>query len=187
MIRKTAAAAAAALVGLVSTAGLVSSAHALDGVSFEVGEGEENTDLWRLGLQWRWQKRWFAESAWTLGAYWDLQAGRWSGPLKPGEPHQEVWDLGITPVFRLERAARTALVPYFEAAIGFHMLSNLRINADTNFSTHFQYGDHLAAGVLFGPQQHYDLSLRAQHLSNGGIAHPNPGINFIELRAAYRF
>jgi len=180
MIRKTALAAALAL-------GVVSSAHALDGVSFEVGGGEENTDLWRLGLQWRWHKRWFAESAWTLGAYWDLQAGRWRGPLKPGEPHQETWDLGITPVFRLERAARTALVPYFEAAIGFHLLSDLRINADTNFSTHFQYGDHLAAGVMFGPQQRYDLSLRLQHLSNGGIAHPNPGINFIELRAAYRF
>ena len=184
MIRKTL---ASALVALVSSTGLVSSAHALDGVSFEVGQGEDDTDLWRAGLQWSWQRRWFAERSWTLGAYWDLQLGRWSGPLKPGEPHQEVWDLGITPVFRLERAARTALVPYFEAAIGFHLLSNLRINTDTQFSTHFQYGDHLAAGVLFGAQQRYDLSLRAQHLSNGGIAHPNPGINFIELRAAYRF
>jgi len=182
MIRKTVT--AAALVGLVSSSGLVSSAHALDGVSLEVGQGEEDTHLWRVGLQWRWQKRWFAESAWTLGAYWDLQAGRWSGPLQPGQPHQETWDLGITPVFRLERAARTAMVPYFEAAIGFHLLSDLRINV---FSTHFQYGDHLAAGVLFGQQQRYDLSFRFQHLSNGGIAHPNPGINFVELRAAYRF
>ena len=131
--------------------GLVSSAHALDGVSFEVGGGEENTDLWRLGLQWRWQKRWFAESAWTLGAYWDLQLGRWSALLRGRDR--------------------------------FHLLSDPRINADTNFSTHFQYGDHLAAGVLFGPQQRYDLGLRAQHLTNGGIAHPNPGVNFIELRA----
>ena len=180
MIRKTLAGAALAL-------GFVSSAHALDGVSLEAGKGEEDTRLWRVGLQWQWRKRWFGESAWTLGAYWDLQAGRWSGPLKPGEPHQEVWDLGITPVFRLERAARTALVPYFEAAIGFHLLSDLHISADRNFSTHFQYGDHLGAGVLLGPQQRYDVSIRAQHVSNGGIAHPNPGINFIELRAAYRF
>jgi hypothetical protein len=180
MIRKTVAAAALWL-------GLVSSAQALDGLSFELGEGEEDTELWRLGLQWNWQRRWFAEHAWTLGAYWDLQLGRWSGPLKPGQPHQEVWDLGITPVFRLQRAARTALVPYFEAAIGFHLLSDVRINADTNFSTHFQYGDHLGAGVLFGPEQRYDLSIRGQHLSNGGIAHPNPGINFVELRAAYHF
>jgi len=184
MIRKTL---AAALVALVSTAGLVPNAHALDGASFEVGQGEDDTELWRAGLQWSWKRRWFAERSWTLGAYWDLQLGRWSGPLKPGEPHQEIWDLGITPVFRLERAARTALVPYFEAAIGFHLLSSVHINADTDFSTHFQYGDHLGAGVLFGEQQRYDLSVRAQHLSNGGLAHPNPGINFIELRAAVRF
>jgi hypothetical protein len=132
-------------------------------------------------------KRWFAESAWTLGAYWDLQAGRWRGPLKPGEPHQETWDLGITPVFRLERAARTGAGALLRGCDRLPPAVDLRINADTNFSTHFQYGDHLAAGVLFGPQQRYDLSLRVQHLSNGGIAHPNPGINFIELRAAYRF
>src|SRR5262249_35126875 len=80
MIRKTAL--ATALVGLVSNAGLVSSAHALDGVSFEVGQGEDDTDLWRVGLQWSWKRRWFAERSWTLGAYWDLQLGRWSGPLK---------------------------------------------------------------------------------------------------------
>ena len=92
--------------------------------SFEFGQGNEDTELWRLGLQWSWKRRWFAERAWTLGAYWDLQAGQWRGPLAPGQPPQEVWDFGITPVFRLERAARTPLVPYLEAAIGFHLLSN---------------------------------------------------------------
>ena len=180
MIRKTAAAAAIAL-------GVISNAHALDGVSFEVGDGNEDTDLWRVGLQWKWQRRWFAERSWTLGAYWDLQAGRWSGPLRPGQPRQEVWDIGLTPVFRLERAARTPLVPYVEAAIGFHALSDLRINFRRVFTTHFQYGDHIGAGVRFGPEQRYDASLRLQHLSNGGLARPNPGINFVELRVAYRF
>ena len=140
-----------------------------------------------LGLQWHWQKRWFAERAWTLGAYWDLQAGRWSGPLSPASRTRRC-GTSASPRCSASSAPRARrLVPYFEAAIGFHLLSDVRINADTNFTTHFQYGDHSAAGVLFGAQQRYDLSLRVQHLSNGGIAHPNPGINFIELRAAYRF
>ena len=60
MIRKTAAAAAIALAAIAN-------AHALDGVSFEVGDGNEDTDLWRAGLQWNWQRRWFAERSWTLG------------------------------------------------------------------------------------------------------------------------
>jgi lipid A 3-O-deacylase len=183
MIRKSALAAALAL-------GAISNAQALDGLSFERGRGDENTDLWRAGAQWKWQRRWFADRAWTLGAYWDLQAGRWSGPLKSGQPdaqRQDVWNIGITPVFRLERAERTPLVPYVEGAIGFHLLSDLRVNFRRLFSTHFQYGDHLGAGVRFGPDYRYDVSLRLQHLSNGGLARPNPGINFLLLRVAYHF
>jgi lipid A 3-O-deacylase len=162
-------------------------ALAQDSASFELGIGDEDTETLRAGLQWNWQQRWFTERSWTLGAYWDLQVGRWSGPLRPGEPQQSVWDIAITPVFHLERAERTRVVPYFEAGIGFHMLSDLRINFKRVFSTRFQYGDHLAAGVRFGEGNRYDMSLRLQHLSNGGLARPNPGINFFQLRLAYHF
>ena len=185
MIRKTPQAAALALcaAGLA----LAAPAHAVDGVSVEIGFGNEGTELARMGLQWNWQRRWFAERSWTLGAYWDLQLGRWSGPLRPGQRQQSVWDIGITPVFRLERAERTRVWPYFEAAIGVHVLSDLRINSERSFSTRFQFGDHLAFGWRFGDRHMYDMSLRLQHLSNGGIARPNPGINFLQLRLARHF
>src|SRR5437762_2379563 len=55
------------------------------------------------------------------------------------------------------------------------------------FSTNFQYGDHIGVGARFGERYRYDLSLRLQHLSNGGLAHPNPGINFLQMRLAYHF
>jgi lipid A 3-O-deacylase len=178
MIRKTLAAAALMLAA---------PAQAVDSASLELGFGDEDTETLRAGLQWNWQRRWFAERSWALGAYWDLQIGRWSGPLRPGQQPQTVWDIGITPVFRLERAERTRVVPYLEAGIGFHVLSDLRINFKRVFSTRFQYGDHLAAGVRFGEDHRYDMSLRLQHLSNGGLARPNPGINFVQLRLAYHF
>ena len=41
--------------------------------------------------------------------------------------------------------------------------------------------------ILFGDKQQYDLGVRLQHLSNGGIENPNPGINFLILRFAYRY
>jgi hypothetical protein len=180
MIRKTAAAAALAL-------GAISNVQAIDSVSFEFGRGSENTDLWRVGVQ-KWDRRWFADRPWTLGAYWDVQFGRWQGPLERGRRGEnEVWDLGLTPVFRLERAQRATFAPYAEAAIGFHLISDLRVNYRRLFSTNFQYGDHLGAGVRFGPDYRYDVSLRVQHLSNGGLAHPNPGINFLQARLAYHF
>jgi lipid A 3-O-deacylase len=180
MIRKTGIAAATALA-------VVSSAHAVDGASFEMGAGNESTGLWRAGLQWSWQRRWFTERSWTLGAYWELQAGRWTSEVAPSEPQQGIWDISITPVFRLERAARTPLIPYAEAAIGFHVLSDERITEDRRFSTRFQYGDHIGVGVRYGPRYRYDLGVRLQHLSNGGLAEPNPGINFVQVRLAYRF
>jgi hypothetical protein len=180
MIRKIAVAATLAL-------GAISNVHAVDSVSLEFGRGSEQTDLWRIGFQ-KWDRRWFVDRPWTLGAYWDVQFGRWQGPLERGQrAENEVWDIGVTPVFRLERAQRAVLAPYAEAAIGFHLLSDLRINYRRAFSTNFQYGDHIGVGTRFGERYRYDLSVRLQHLSNGGLAHPNPGINFLQLRVAYHF
>ena len=176
MIRKTLF--AAALVA-------VPSAHAVDGSSVEIGFGNENTETARVGLQWNWDARWLEERSWIVRGYWDLQVGRWNGPLRPGRASQEVWDIGVTPVFRLERATRTRVWPFFEAAIGFHLLSDLRINSERSFGSRFQFGDHIAAGVRFGESNRYEMSLRLQHLSNGGITSPNPGINFLQLRLAY--
>lgn len=76
------------------------------------------------------------------------------------------------------------MIPYVEAAIGFHILSDLRISRRRSFSTSFQYGDHVGAGLIRGS---HDFGLRLQHLSNGGIARPNPGINFLVLRYQYHF
>jgi lipid A 3-O-deacylase len=39
--------------------------------------------------------------------------------------------------------------------------------------------------MRFGPRDRYDVGLRLQHLSNGGIRKPNPGIDFVQLRLQY--
>lgn len=174
MIRRTALAAAIALLPF-------SQASAVDSVSFESGRGNEGTELWRVGLQFGWERKWLAERSWNVVAYWDVQFGRWTGNREP------LGDLGVTPVFRLQRAAEAAVRPYFEGAIGFHVLSDLQVSSRRIFSTKFQYGDHLAAGVRYGERHRYDVSVRLQHLSNGGIAHPNPGINFWQMRLGYHF
>lgn len=166
-------AAAALLVVLSCFAG---GARALDGASFEYGRGNDATDAWRVGLVWNWDKRWWARGGWHLGAYWEVQLGEWNNG-------QDTWDLGVTPVFRYQRSSGE-VIPYVEAAIGFHLLSDLRISHRRLFSTKFQYGDHLGAGVRVGP---HDVGVRLQHVSNGGIARPNPGINFLLLRYQLRF
>ena len=164
MIRKIAIAAAACVASF--------NACAVDGVSLEIGHGDDNTVLLRLGLVDRWRKSEPLEQ-WRLAGYWELTAAVWDNP------DSSTADVGFTPVFRVERQSI-----YVEAAIGVHLVTS-HISAARTFSTALQFAEHLGAGFYFGPDQRYDLSVRIQHLSNGHIRTPNPGINFWMLRLQY--
>lgn len=152
-------------------------ARAVDSWSVEGGSGN-GVDLWRVGAQWKWQKKWFTDGAWNLGGYWDLQLGQWNGA-------SNITDVSLTPTFRY--APASGLGPYVEAAIGFHYLSSKNITTAKQFSTNFQFGDHIGAGYRFGDKGRYDLGLRLMHLSNAGIKKPNPGINHTLIRFQYHF
>ena len=158
-------------------------AHAIDGMSVELGSNE-GVDMGRVGIQWDWNKRFFQVSDWHLGGYWDLALGQWHrGDVRPGEK-RDITEISLTPVFRFQPNGLVG--PYAEAGIGFHLLSHASIG-DKNLSTAFQFGDHLGIGYRFAAKQGLDLSYRFQHLSNAGIKHPNPGINFHQVRLQYHF
>lgn len=157
MIRKFALAAAALFV--------TGSAYALDGASLEAGVGtDDDVKVARFGAQWASRWRWL---------YWDLSFGGWTGG------HGRVYDLALTPTARLGRS------PYLEAGVGAHVLSDLDVGTGSDFSTRFQFGDHVGIGMRFGEGGRYDLGVRVQHLSNGGLREPNPGINLVMLRLQY--
>ena len=164
MIRKIAVAAAVFVASF--------NVHGFDGVSVEAGYGDDNTALVRFGLVDRWRKREPLDE-WRLAGYWELTAGIWDNP------DHSTAELAFTPVFRIERKSI-----FFEAAIGVHLVQT-QISAARTFSTALQFGEHLGAGFYFGPRQRYDLSVRIQHLSNGHIRSPNPGINFWMVRLQY--
>jgi hypothetical protein len=163
-------------------AALSAPAHAIDGISIEGGRGD-GTDMGRLGVQWDWNKRWFQGQNWHVGGYWDLAAGYWHRSSPPGF-NDDLFDIGFTPVLRLQQNDLSG--PYVEAGIGFHLLSRTSLG-DKRFSTSFQFGDHVGAGMRFGPKGRYDLGYRFQHLSNAGIKRPNSGINFHQVRFQYHF
>ena len=150
------------------------SPFASDGVSFEAGSGN-GAEMWRIGVTKKWQKRWLETGNWHLGGYWELQYGEWYGG-------NTIHDLGFTPVWRFQQTERSRFSPYVEAAIGFHLIQPVRLTDTRGFSTAFQFGDHVGAGVRFGERQKLDLGVRFQHLSNGGIKEPNNGINFTQVR-----
>ncbi len=169
------------VAGLLALAG--GPAHAVHGIAVEAGQGD-GADMGRVAIQWNWSKRWWQGQDWQLGGYWDLGLGYWHrDDVRPGQ-NDEIAEIGLTPVFRLQRNDLQG--PYAELGIGAHVLSKTSLG-DKRFSTLFQFGDHLGVGYRFGPKGAFDLSYRYQHLSNGGIKKPNNGINFNQIRLQYHF
>lgn len=150
----------------------------IDNIDLVFGAGER-TDNYRIALQWDVK-------------YWTNRAGTWDiiGSITPnysvfdsdivrnGE-RIRLRDIGITPTITFQPRSYSLgpFVPYIDMGIGFHYLTDKKISLKT-FSTNFQFGDHIGMGLKFGPQLGYKLGYSFQHLSNGGIDAPNPGINF---------
>jgi hypothetical protein len=147
--------------------------HAVDSVSAEYGVGTREVNLWRIGLQWKARPLDWMEKHDRWSWYWDASLGGWHG--NEGTVH----DFGMTPVFRYMKVSHGF---YLEGGIGAHILTDSHINSDLGFSTRFQFGDHIGIGLYRGK---WDWQLRLQHLSNGGMSNPNPGINFLIGRVQY--
>ena len=154
---------------------------ASDGASFELGSGLGNgAEMWRIGVTRNWKKKWLAAGNWHLGGYWEAQFGQWGGSGK-----RTISDLGLTPVFRLQQTDLSKISPYVEGGIGVHVITPATVDDNRRLGSAFQFGDHVGAGARFGERGRYDLGLRFQHLSNGGIKKPNNGINFLQARLLY--
>ena len=75
---------------------------------------------------------------------------------------------------------------FIEGGIGLNIISPKYNTRTKEFSTTFNFGDHLALGKRFGHQGQHELSLRIQHFSNARIERPNPGENFLLFRYTHR-
>ena len=171
----------AIVAGCALTAAHVS-VFAVDSVSVEAGVGEQ-VQMMRLGAQWNWGSRWFQSNGSHLGGYWDLTIAQWRGNRYQdiSGQHQNLTNIGLTPVFRWQQDSKKGA--YIEAGVGLNMLSDHYDNNGRRFSTRFQFGDHLGVGYVFNNK--IDIGLKVQHFSNGSIKKPNPGENFVVLRASY--
>ncbi|MEQ1772196.1 MAG: acyloxyacyl hydrolase [Burkholderiales bacterium] len=158
------------------------SAAAVDGVSFELGQGD-SANMGRVGLQWNMNKQWLKGDQWHVGGFWDLALGHWTRDALPGQK-DNLTEIGLTPSLRLQQNSGKGL--YAEGGIGFHLMSRTSLGTK-RFGTPFQFGNHLGVGYRFGPKGALDLGLRYQHLSNASIKQPNNGINFTQVRVQYWF
>ena len=161
----------------------------VDAVSFTYGqdEGSNEKDVYRLGLQNRWERTWFKGGAWYLGGYWDAELA-YMDAKTDNTNNDELLDLSLTPVLRYQRDPNlsSGVTPYAEAGVGPHLLSKTRLG-NQQYSTAFQFGSLLGFGLGFGGSGQYEIAYRFQHISNASIKSPNDGMNLHLFRLGYAF
>ena len=161
----------------------------VDAISFTYGndDGSNETDLYRLGLQNRWERTWFKGGAWYLGGYWDAEFSYMDTELE-NTKYDELMDLSLTPILRYQRDPNLSngVTPYAEAGVGPHLLSKTRLGKE-KYSTALQLGSLLGIGLGFGGSGQYEIAYRYQHISNAGIKTPNDGMNLHLFRMGYAY
>jgi hypothetical protein len=173
----------AALAALFVAQSAVAAGGRFDSASLEVGDGDK-VQMVRGALQSDWNKNWLASNGRHLSGYWDVNLALWrQTDYRSRGEHQNLAVIGVTPVFRYERDDKLGW--YAEGGIGASLFSQLYNNADNRLSTAFEFADHIGLGYVLDNK--WDMSARIQHYSNGGIKHPNSGVNWFVLKAAYRF
>jgi lipid A 3-O-deacylase len=155
------------------------------GFSVEVGRGE-SVDIWGLGLRWADLHTWHLPRDVDVGVSILGRADHWHG-VEPGAVVADLWDVSVTPVFRLQPEYRTGVTAFLDAGIGVSAISHTRINDHRVLSTAFQFNELIGPGVRFGERGQYELALRVQHTSNGSIKEPNNGLTFRTIVFQYTF
>lgn len=157
----------------MSTVLIMPAAHALDGITVQIGESSESTTTYRIGAQFE-----FGRTLWQtdaggvqLDGYWDAGVTRWS--------RLDATSLTLTPMFRLNFGANNGgVTPFLEAGIGAAYFTDTELDR-RDLGSKFQFEDRLGAGLRF--ETGSEVGVRYYHYSNAGIKQPNDGIDMAAL------
>ncbi|SAL25603.1 deacylase [Caballeronia choica] len=172
---------------LLAACALASATANADRFGVQVGAGVADRDMKKVDLGAVWDPNW---------TWWEIAGFHFT---VVGEGHVSYWhsyedqtvnpnilEIGVTPVLRFVKSAGY-IRPFIEAGVGIRLLSHTRITETFSVGSVFQFADMVGIGAIFGAHQNYQAGFRFQHLSNGGIKEPNPGINFSQLYLQYNF
>jgi lipid A 3-O-deacylase len=151
----------------------------------QAGVGDQSTRAYVAGATWNWDWR-RRYSAMAVSGYFEADLGRWTTDDRGVSSSTWATQIGVTPVIRLQPVG-AANHWFAEIGVGANYIVPLYRTGHKRFSTEFNFGDHLGIGRQFGEYRQHELMVRAQHFSNAGIEHPNPGENFVQLRYSRRF
>ena len=89
--------------------------------------------------------------------------------------------VSIGPVWHLPIANRAT---FFEFGISPTFIGGSSFN-QRDLGGNFHFTSFAAVGASFGKRDEFSLSLRVQHISNGGLSSTNPGMDMIGINVAF--
>jgi len=140
--------------------------------------GTKNTSVWNLGLRYGWILTRPHGPGFLKGRF------EYAVDAVPVflvfQPANTSYGAGFNPIdLKWNFATRSAVVPYFEIDGG-TLFTNHDVPTGTNavnFTTSGVFGIH-----LLRERYNWSIEARYMHISNAGLATPNPGINTFQVR-----
>lgn len=145
--------------------------------------GEADDDYERLGVALRFGPWWsWDRGGWHASLHPEIEVNRFrhSGPAAGPDGRYEIGGIGTLQLHYGNSRVR----PYAELGLGVALFSNDQLG-DKQFSTHFQFSQHVLLGVEIARRGF--AGLQYAHYSNGDLEDPNDGIDLHEVVIGMRF
>lgn len=158
--------------------GKAESKQLIDAVSFGVGEGKTDINIYRLGLKKDFGRDFLTSDLGWLSGYFEGSLNYWE---YDGE---DIFAGAFSPVFAYYFGDKSWFAnPYIEAGIGVAYISKTVIE-ERDLSTRFQFEDRVGGGIRL---KNVDMNFRFMHYSNASIKQPNSGIDIFIFTISYIF
>ncbi|MDB5895770.1 MAG: hypothetical protein JWQ88_3301 [Rhodoferax sp.] len=121
----------------------------------------------------------------SISLAWDVYLSEWKTDAFNGS-RSHFTEVGVVPMLRYRFGGGQS--PWFvDGGIGVSYMDGKYTRGNQEFSTQWNFSDHLGVGRNFGADQRHELGVYVKHVSNGGFKKPNPGETLYQLRYGYRF
>lgn len=158
-------------------------ASAVDGYIVEFG-GSNSIQALRVGMIRQWTEQWFPEGHWHMTGYWEGTLAYLNSDDNQGK---STADAGVAPVFRFRPNAQGGPQPYWDVALGLHLLGTHKLDAKHDLGSSLLLSPLVGVGITFGEKSQYDLGYRFQHLTNFGMKDPDDGLSLHQVRLTYLY
>jgi lipid A 3-O-deacylase len=173
----------AALALLALSLAPLAAAATAEGRAVALQAGEAGSDYERVGLSLRlgplWSSQWGNWKA-SLRPELELSHFRYTGPAAGPDSMEQIGAIGVLHLHHGEGSIR----PYVEAGLGAALFSRDQLGSK-DFSTSFQFSEHLGLGLEFA--ERWFAGLQYSHYSNADIEKPNDGLDLHQIVIGMHF